>query len=58
VKKIIKPATEKERCRFIELDEMINNVGNAHTFISYAQAGNNIINLSIIYIYLYNYLKR
>ena len=39
IKNIIKPATEARRCRFVELDDMKDNFGPAHTFISYAQAG-------------------
>jgi hypothetical protein len=36
---IVKPATEKERCRMTELAGMASFVGPASTFISYAQAG-------------------
>lgn len=37
---IIKPLTEKTRCRFVELPFMQEHVGPASTFISYAQASN------------------
>lgn len=39
IRKVIKPATESSRCRFVELPEMVTNIGPASTFISYAQAG-------------------
>ncbi len=39
IKKIIKPATEETRCRYVELPEMAVHVGPADSFISYAQAG-------------------
>jgi ankyrin repeat protein len=39
IRRIIKPLTERDRCRFIELVMMAGNVGPASTFISYAQAG-------------------
>lgn len=39
IRRIIKPATEATRCRFVELPELKRIVGPAHTFISYAQAG-------------------
>jgi hypothetical protein len=39
IKKIIKPATEETRCRYVELPEMAEHVGPADSFISYAQAG-------------------
>ena len=39
IRKIIKPATQGTRCRFVELPEMKEFTGPAKTFISYAQAG-------------------
>ena len=39
IRHIIKPATEKTRCRYVELPEMIEYVGPAQSFISYAQQG-------------------
>ena len=39
IRNIIKPATEKDRCRFVELPQMAVNVGPANTFIAYALAG-------------------
>ena len=39
INKIVMPATEESRRRYMELDEMSGNVGPASTFISYAQAG-------------------
>ena len=41
IKRVIKPATEALRCRYVELPDMISggHMGPAATFISYAQAG-------------------
>jgi hypothetical protein len=39
IRRIVKPATEVQRSRFVELPEMQRIVGPAHTFVSYAQAG-------------------
>ena len=39
IRRIIKPLTERDRCRFVELAVMSGNIGPASTFISYAQAG-------------------
>jgi len=39
IRKIIKPQTSSSRCRYVELDYMKEYVGEAHSFISYAQAG-------------------
>ena len=39
IRKIIKPETEGLRCRYVDLPAMKDHVGQASTFISYAQAG-------------------
>ena len=39
IRRIIRPATAKTRCRACELPHMAPYVGRAQTFISYAQAG-------------------
>ena len=39
IRLVVKPMTERSRCRFVELPEMAEHTGPAHTFCTYAQKG-------------------
>ena len=39
IRKIVKPQTADGRYRYVDLEEMKDHIGQANTFISYAQAG-------------------
>ena len=39
IRKIIKPSTERRRCKFVDLDEVQPHVGASRTYVCYAQMG-------------------